>query len=185
MGKSDKQNKPAIKPKRKSTYKICEHNDKKYKCRICTPHYYCIHDIGKYNCLKCNVKVVCKHRRNKYKCKTCKPTLRCFHKKLRRDCDKCKSKCEHNKYKGKCSICIKLDITRRIEWDKTKNRDKQNKNIQQKEIIKIEQPKSLANYNQDIISILCEHNNKKYKCIVCNPSLICLHGNNKYYCLEC
>ena len=109
---------------------MCQHDNRKYDCRLCGENYRCEHGKRKYSCKTCSPHRVCVHGSFRYTCKVCnlnaphkrgkyvtrnkgnpKPAnkhhLPCEHKKRTSDCKTCNPKafCGHGRRKRSCKLC--------------------------------------------------------------------------------
>lgn len=91
----------------KTLMTICEHNKRKYDCKLCNGSNRCSHGKIKVSCKICSPDTFCEHNKRKTVCKICKGNSLCDHNKLKYLCKICKggSICEHNKQKYECRLC--------------------------------------------------------------------------------
>lgn len=86
---------------------ICEHNVRKYDCKICKGGNRCQHGKIKVSCRICSPQTFCKHNKRKTRCIECNGKSICIHNKIRDQCILCGgvSICIHNRYKAFCKEC--------------------------------------------------------------------------------
>lgn len=68
----------------------CEHNIKKYFCKICYGSIICEHKKKRYVCKICHGSGICEHNREKSRCRDCGGG----------------NICEHNMRKARCKVCV-------------------------------------------------------------------------------
>ena len=91
----------------KTLMTICEHNKRKYDCKLCNGSNRCSHGKIKISCKICSPDTFCEHNKRKTVCKICKGNSLCDHNTLKYLCKICKggSICIHNKRKNECRLC--------------------------------------------------------------------------------
>ena len=86
---------------------ICEHNNRRSRCKYCGGGHICEHNKRRSDCKECGGSQMCEHNKRRSDCKECGGSQICKHNKRRSRCKECGggSICEHNKRRSECKEC--------------------------------------------------------------------------------
>ena len=86
--------------------------ERKWRCRVCSPHNFCIHDRRKETCGLCGGKYYCQHNKRKANCIECGGKGLCPHTRVKGSCNIClgPNYCDHKQQRRHCRTCRAMGL---------------------------------------------------------------------------
>lgn len=94
---------------RRNANQICQHNKRRYRCKLCGGAGVCEQRSEQRTCSSCEVTRrknkyrICEHNRRKFRCKLCRGPEMCEHGRPKRTCKTCRGSLICEQYRRKQS----------------------------------------------------------------------------------